>query len=79
MNKKTNLFVCILIALSINLQSNKLAFAEEVDNAMVKEQQSSITEPIEIQAEKVNDPEIIDNLSEELFAKDTITDDAQMQ
>ena len=76
MNKKTNLFVCILIALSINLQSNLLAFAQEVNDTTVEEEQALNTEPIEVQVEKVNDTELIngvEELSSDAFTRDDKT------
>ena len=39
MNKKINIFVCILIALSINLQCNISAYAEDENTTLDTEKQ----------------------------------------
>ena len=40
MNKNTNIFICILIALSINLQCNISAYAEDENTTLDTEEQS---------------------------------------
>lgn len=71
MKNKLSLFVGLLIALSVNLQCNIEAFAEDDSSSVTAEEQS--LEAVQINAEQVNDEEIIngtEDLSAQAFAKD---------
>ena len=77
MKSKTNLFVCVLIALSINLQCNISAYAaEENDITATEEQSLDTTLNTEVTEDKeAANAEIIDgaDLSVHVFAQDDQT------
>ncbi len=77
MNNKTNIFVCALIALSINLQCSISAYAAEEASAEVTEHLNvSEAEIITEEDNKSTDAEIIngaEDLSVHAFAQDDQT------
>lgn len=70
MNKKTNLFVCVLVALLINLQCNVSAYAFEEDT-VITEEASDKTDLLE----EDNAPEVInDEITREDLSLPPFTD-----
>jgi hypothetical protein len=57
-NNKTNIFVCALVVLSINLQCNISAYAEDKNTATVTTEQQDLDSVEIIQAENAVDAEI---------------------